>query len=294
MLVGKIYYNKLTNIYKNVAAMIIFVINLSTIALPVKAHEIFFTQEEKEYLGKAPILKAASIDGGAPLHYIDSKGEIKGIAIKVLDEIANIAGLVFECCLYESIEEVVRSQPDIYLGVTEEYVPPNIALSVPYLKSETVLFYNKSVDPKCLKNKTCAAIKGGTLPSGVNEELTIYFDNRVETIQAVNSGQADYGFGNAYSMAFYTLQNDYKNVITIPTGKEDRAYCMGVGKGNEVLLSIINKSIAAIDENRMDRLILDVASQIERKISISMIIDAYRQEIFGLSLLIMGFLSYWN
>lgn len=65
----------------------------------------------------------------------------------------------------------------------------------------------------------------------------------------------------------------YKNIITIPTGKEDRAYCMGIPEENKILLLIINKGIAIIDKSRMDTLILDVASQVERKITVPMIID---------------------
>lgn len=259
---------------------------------PVTAAQISFTQEEKDYLAKTRTLRAASIDGGAPLHYIDSKGEAKGIAVSVLDEISNLTDLTFDCHLHKSMEEVIESRPDVYLGVTKEYAPPNVILSVPYLESEAILFYRKSVDPKQLDDKTYAAIKGGTLPQGVKEERTIYFDNRADTIDAVESGKADYGFGNAYSMAYYSLQNDYKNVITIPTGKEDRSYCLGVSENNEILLSILDKSIEAICKTRMDTLILNVASQIERKLSFSMIIDTYGQHIFVFCLLIIGLLSY--
>ena len=285
--------DKLISIFnKRILIFIIITCIFTGFIMPVEAEEIYFTQEEKDYLAKGIVLKAASIEGGAPLHNRDSKYEIKGIAVNVLNEISYITGIVFEYYLYKSIDDALNSKPDIAFGMTKEYVPPGMALSKPYLESETILFYNKSIDPKQLENKRYAAIQSGTLPKGIKEEQTIYFNARKDTIDAVESGKADFGFGNAYSLAFYTLQNGYKNIITVPVGKEERAYCIGVQKGDETLLSIINKSIEAIDENRMDTLVLDIASQIERKITFPMIINAYGKEIFSLVFLMIVILIY--
>lgn len=262
-------------------------------AIPAKAEGISFTQEEQEYLEKETILKAASIDGVAPLHYRDSKGEIKGIAVNVLKEIADMTGITFEYHLYDSVDDVYNNEFDVFFGLSEQYTRLGIALSTPYLETETVLFYNKSIDATRLEGKRYATIKGGTLPAGVQEEQTIYFSDRETTIDAVESGKADYGYGNAYSVAYYMLQNGYKNIFTIPTGKENRLYCMGVSEEDEILLSILNKSIAAIEKSRMDTLILDVASQVDRKITLPIIIEAYGMQIFALIFLVMAVLTYF-
>lgn len=261
------------------------------IASPVEA-ELYLTQEEKDYIGKGTVLKVASLDGVAPLHYTDSKGEIKGIGIRVLDEISDMTGLIFEYKLYQSIEEALENHFDMYLGATHPYAPDDMILSQPYLKSATILYINSSLDSNQLEDKIYAAVKGGKLPKGVKEENTIYFNNREDTLNAVENGEADYGFGNAYSVAFYTLQNGYENIVTIPKEKEAREYCMGFSKENKILLSIINKSIEAIDENQMQTLILDVTSHIDRKITLSMIINVYGKEIFSLILLVIGILLF--
>lgn len=285
--------NKITGAFCKGAFMLIVATFLFVgFAMPARAEGIAFTQEEKEYLSEAKVLKAVSIDGAAPLHYRDSKGEIKGIAVNVLKEIANMTGITVEYYLYESISDALSSDFDIAFGLAKEYNQSGISLSMPYLDSETVLFYNKSVDATRLGDKVYAGIKGGTLPEGVLEEQTIYFNNRGAVIDAVDTGRADYGFGNAYSVAFYTLQNGYENIFTIPMGKEDRAYCMGIPEENKLLLSIINKSIAAIDPKRMGTLILDVASQVERKVTFSIVLDAYWKEIFALIAFVMLLLTY--
>ncbi|NLJ79576.1 MAG: GGDEF domain-containing protein [Firmicutes bacterium] len=244
-------------------------------SFPAEGKELVLSGEEKDYLAAGKVLRAASIEGGAPLHYRDSQGEIKGIAVNILREIGETAGFELEFSLYDSIPDVLASGPDLILGLTKQYPLPGIAASNSYLESETVLFYNRKIEPSRLAHKVYAGIKGGTLPEGVREEQSVYYGNREETINAVEAGRADFGLGNAYSLAFYTLQNGYKNIITIPTGAEERAYSMGVPEGNEILLSIINKGLAAIDKTRLDALVLEVASQIERKITPAMLLDEY-------------------
>lgn len=242
-----------------------------------------FNDEERAYLREAEIIKAVSIEGIAPHSYIDSNGNIKGIAISVLDEIANLSGLTFEYALYYTMEEALSSNADIYFNVSKAYLLPGYVLSEPYMESETILFYNSELDPTKLEGRRFAAINGVTLPNGIKEEDVIYFKNREETFLAVDKGVADYGYGNAYSLAFYTLQNGYKNLTTIPQGKEDRAYCIALKESDEILLSIINKSLDAIDDLHLQTLILDVASSVERKINFSLMMEEY-----GCIILIMG------
>lgn len=252
------------------------------IPLPVKAKSLNLTEEEQAYIDNTVILTAASVSGGAPHHYFNSKGEIEGIAISVLDEIAALTGLTIEYDLYDSVSEAYASGADIFFGVSKEYIQPGILLSKPYLKSEAILFYNSSLDPSQLGDKRYAAIAGGTIPEGIKEDNVLCFDNREDTFTAVETGLADYGYGNAYSLVFYTLQNGYKNIITIPQGKEDRAYCIGLPKGNKVLQSIINKSINAIDESRMQTIILKVTSQVKRKVAFPMVVETYWKQLSGI------------
>ena len=79
-----------------------------------------------------------------------------------------------------------------------------------HIESETILYINLLVDSSQLYEKVYAAVKGSDLPEGIKEENAIYFDTREESMEAVESGKADYGYGNAYSVSFYTLQNNFK------------------------------------------------------------------------------------
>lgn len=88
-----------------------------------------------------------------------------------------------------------------------------IAVSAIPVKAQPIFYINSSVDPHEPADKKYSAVKGTVLPEGMNKENVIFSKSREERMDAVNSGKANYGFGNAYSVAFCTLQNNYKTLV---------------------------------------------------------------------------------
>lgn len=264
----------------NIVTRIIFFIFITFVGSSSLNASISLTENEKAYIeSRAPII-AASIDGGAPLHFKNSKGEITGIAIKILDTIASISGLNFEYKLYDTIEEAYNSNADILFGLAPSYTRENIIVSKPYMKSKTILFMNSKVSPKNLDTKVFATLKGGTLPDNISKKNVFYCNNREEALDAVNKGKADYGYGNEYSIAYYMIKNGYENIITVPEAVEERVYFLGLFQEDEMLLSILNKSIDSIDDAKMSEIILNESSNIERVITLSMVFENYGIYIF--------------
>jgi len=278
--------------YNIVKKMITFCCIILIFSIVSVEAEVSLTLEEKAYIEKSPVIKAASVDGSAPLQFADERGEVQGISKRVLAEISEMTGLMFEYSLYDSVEEALKSDSDIVFGFPHHYTPDNVVLSNPFLKSETILYINKSMDSNYLDNKIYAAVKGSDLPEGIKEENTLFYNTREESMNAVEKGRADYGYGNAYSVAYYTLKNDYKNIVTIPKGKESREYCIGMLKNDKILLSIINKSISSIDADHMQNLILDVTSHIEREITYGMVLETYGRKIFAAIFIIISILLF--
>ena len=280
-------FNKKKNLIVFFSLLFFFLIGINSLATSLS-----LTQEEIEYIEEGKPIKASSIDGVAPLHYKNSKGEIIGIAVSILEEIQEMTGLIIEYKLYDSVEKVLQSDTDIIFGLTHNYAPEDMILSNPYLLSETIIFMNSSLDPNNLVDKRYASVKGGKLPEGIKEENTLYYNSREDTLKAVEDGEADYGHGNEYSLAFYTLQKNYKNIITIPKAKESREYAIGFTKDDPILLSIINKSIEAIDDGQMHQIILKMATQVERELTLSMIFHEYWKMIIGIFLVVIGLLLF--
>lgn len=246
------------------------------------------TEAESTYIKNSGIIKAVSLAGVAPLQYLNSRGEIRGISWRVLEEISGITGLTFEYQLYNTVEEGLRSDGDIYFTANKNYAPQDMILSIPFFNTQTILFMNSKLDAKNLEGEIYAGVKGGALPAGVREENRVEYDTREDCLDAVESGEAGYGYGNAYSVAYYTLQNNYKNIITIPRGKDTREYRIGMMKEDEILLAILNKAIDAIDEQTMQNLILDATSRIERKINFSVVMETYGLELVSAAALMIG------
>ncbi len=256
---------------------------------PAKA-QWALTQEEEAYIAGKKVLTAASLDGIAPIQYLNARGEIQGISIQVLQAISEQTGLEFEYRLYDSLDEVFECDADLIFGIPRHYTSEEFVLSTPYLTSETILYINSSLDADHLEDKTYAAVKGSALPEGVEEKHSIYFHTREQSLDAVESGQADYGYGNAYSVSFYKVKNNYRNIVTIPKSKEPREYGIGFIKPDDRLLSIINKAIDSINEKQMLNIILEETSHVERAITFSMMMSAYGEEIMLVALLVVGVL----
>lgn len=270
---------------------IILVILIVFPALPLVANaQITLTPQEQDYVNEVQVIKAGSLGGVAPLQYADANGRVKGFFKDFMEEISEMTGLVFDYRLYDSFEQLYSSDCDIVFGIPYNYAPENMVMSTPILKSETILFINDSVNPKELCNKKYAAIKGSKLPEGINEKDAIYYNTREDSLNAVEKGQADYGYGNAYSVAFYIVKNNYKNVIPVPDKKEDRVYCVGLLNADDIVLSIINKAISSVDQTHIETLIINATTQIDSKITFQMIIDAYGLPILGAALLIITIL----
>ncbi|MDD4689747.1 MAG: GGDEF domain-containing protein [Eubacteriales bacterium] len=280
-------------IWKLQQKIVIFVILVTAIvpSIPVKAQS-FLTKEEQEYIDSKKVIKAASIDGVAPLQYYDANGQAKGISINVLDFISQSTGLAITYQLYKNTDEAKASGADILFGVSSKTQSKDIPLSIPYLVTESILYTNSSVNPNELSNKRYAAIKGTNRPEGIKETSTIYIDTLENCLDAVDKGKADYGYGNAYSIAYYTLQNNYRNIITVPEKKDSREYCIGFLSNDEMLISIINKAILSIDQSHMMVLTLDAATDIERKITIPMVMDAYSYQIFAVLFIAIAILLF--
>ncbi len=255
---------------------------------------INLTEEERSYIASRSPVVAASVDGSGPIQYSDSQGRIRGISILVMDEIARRTGLVFDYRLYEELIQAKQAytdgSTDILFGVPDQYGDSSLKQSRPFLHSQTIFFANTSIKAKELSGKRFAATVSSPLPEGVSEGQAIYYQSREKAITAVDEGEADFGYGNAYSLAFYTLQNGYRNIYTIPQGKEERLYRIRFLQEDPLLVSIIDKAIASFSEMELQNLVLEATSQVERTITASMILDTYGQEISLISFIIITIL----
>lgn len=257
-------------------------LNSAFAAAPSSQPTLNLTIKEKEFISRSSPLQASALQGVAPLMYVDKEGDVQGIAKLVLDEIAAATGLRFEIQAFNSISEFAASVDigGILLAAEAAYKDnySDLLFSEPFLRTQTILFVHKSIDPLQLQGKRLALIRGGQIPEGVDKNHVFYAKSREDALTAVNNGDADYGYGNVHSITYYSLQNHYQDLLPIPLEHETREYCIGIkpGADGDILLSIINKAIAGIDAERIQTLVLMATMDVEQRLTLSMIMDAYK------------------
>jgi len=257
------------------------------ISLPLFGNPIRFTPHELEYIANAPPIKIAYFDRTAPLIYLDSRQEPQGIFKRVTDLVLERSGLKGEYHFYSDRHDIFTSDADVMIGVAPEYVPNHMGLSEPYLTVQTVLYFNKRVNPDQLAGKWFSAVEGVSLPAEIDPDYVRYYPSREESILAVENGKADFGYANIFSVAYYSLKEVLRNIVTIPQEQEVRLYSFGLLKDDKVLLSIIDKVIASIEENTLNNIIISEASKIERKVTLNMFFETYGKWFLLLSVLVV-------
>ncbi len=251
------------------------------------------TNEEIVYIQqREPVAAIIVRQGAAPLIYADEKGNAKGVFRKIVDLVSAKSGLVFKYRVHETATAAFSdSGGEVFVAISENYSTDELILSEPILITETILFANKNINLENLKNKKFAAVERGRLPENIESENVLYFPTREASLNAVEKGRADYGFGNVYSIAYYTALNNYKNIITIPKQIEIRKYSLALMNDDPLLLSVLNKAIGSIDDYQMQSIILEAAGDIEKKVTLSLIIDTYGEWITFVSLVVITILS---
>ncbi len=256
---------------------------------------LILTEAEKEYINENPVLTVVGYNRTAPIQYFDEKGKIQGISKNVMEEIAEMTGFITNYVQVDSDKDMYNvSSADIIIGLPTNYISylkPNISLSQPFLKTSIILFMRADMISNKLEDMNYGAVRGGKLPEGVKEENVVYFNTLEEIMDAVEKGTVDYGYGNAYSVSFYTIQNGYKNIVTVPNEKETIEYNMGFINEDKLLVSIINKSISSIDNNKMHNLILEANSKAERKVTLPIVFEAYRAQVSAISFSVIVFVT---
>lgn len=250
------------------------------LALPsVSALE--FTPEQQQFIAESPIINIIFIEGTAPISYLD-KGEPKGIAVEFYEEVARRTGLQFHYQFTDNvmdpIKQIEQYDIDIMGAIAPQYIMPefeNNPISNPYLKCKTVLYVNADNTSDSLDGKIFAAIKGGTLPSDVNPDHARYYETRELSMQAVNKGIADYGYGNEFSVAFYTIQYGLDNITIIPTEQETREYYAVFCNTNEQLVSVVNQAIDSIDKDTMQSIVLRGTACVQRNVTVTQVFHTF-------------------
>ena len=208
------------------------------------------TDSEKEYVKNHPEIEVAILGGKAPFQSKDSRGNIVGITIDLLDYIGELSGIKFKYNYTESYDEYLTMLEDhqnlIAGAVTTPYYESHnqFSLSKSFVNSNVEIIMTKGLDASEVIGKRLAIPKGTDFSNKYQGEI-VYYDTAHDCFNAVDKGLADYAYLASHVAIYYNSTFSFENVTMIPQSEgHNTKNCIAVRKDDDIsLMSIINKGI---------------------------------------------------
>ncbi|MFV0516758.1 MAG: diguanylate cyclase [Aminipila sp.] len=242
--------------------------------------QIPFTREELEYIKNAPVFRIACISNLDPISYINKEnGKVEGINKEILSLVSDISGLKFEYIplpdkeiLYE---DFIQNDIDLISGVENNAInnmTEGIKLSEPYFTSQKVIVGRKGEIFSENDNFKVAVPVG---EHRIEKMIKLYYPNvqivmsknLEECMQKVKSGKADVLIKNQYAVKQYMAKPQYESLAVVYGKSIPEQLCLSpVFYDNnqakkevledERLISIINKSIFRLEQNKLESIVI--------------------------------------
>lgn len=242
--------------------------------------------EELEYLDRADEIIIGCPVNNCPMLFQNEKtGQPEGITIDILDMIADKTGLTFR---YQALpsgsityEDLTRFRLDMVAGVESNefnHRSPGLVLTDPYLHAAKVFVCKKGTVIHPDSPMTIAVSSGSqTLEKIIRQQYplseVLFYTSTEDALSALLSGEADAVLQNQYTMERILRKPIYENLRIVATASIGDSHCLGylVPTGNDLqniissdtalLLSIINKGIAALDQSQVSFIIIKSTSE---------------------------------
>lgn len=245
----------------------------------IKSSGLMLSDEEAGFISSRQKLRVGIDIGRAPIQYVGSDGELRGLSKDILTYVSEKTGLAFEYVLVQNAEQLAslieQGEIDIAPGIVYNYDTArklNVALTRPFSSSQLIMVVNNRVDPGALHSKRLALAQDMQV-HGLSAQDVFWYPTLEDCIKAVNSGKADYTYGGGFSVQYYAKQY-YKNITLLPQPEYLQKLCIGISKpADERLLTILNKAILSIPENELQSMIYRNTTDFEKEITLSAFIN---------------------
>jgi len=220
---------------------------------------IQLTPTEKAWIDRHPAVTIAGPRSFPPFHYYE-KGKLEGLSADYTTLIADSLGLKLRILANLAWPQVLKRvrQGDIDLIVCiaktadrETYLD----FSIPYLMSPLIIVTRDNspfiTGIEDLHGKTLAMVPKTLVPEWLSRDKIdfspLYVQSPLKGLEAVSFSRADAAIENLAAANYLIHQNGLTNLkIAAPTPYDDYRLYMAVPKGNQELLTIVNKALAAI------------------------------------------------
>lgn len=213
---------------------------------------LVLTDEERAYVKSADPVRVGVLTDQPPYQY-EETGQLKGIAVDMLEAVSADTGLRFEYVPGASVDELdallAQGAIDMEAGMDRDYAVARehgMVLTQPYVSASYVLVANMSVGDGAITGKRLA-LPASSRYDGEFVGDVHRFASVGECLRAVMDGEADYTYVDEYVMQYFLNTPEFRNVRIAPQTYEPRSVCFGVGKENGgMLLGIVDKALGAL------------------------------------------------
>lgn len=243
---------------------------------------IELTEEELAYRDRVGEITIGCPIQNSPLLFENEKtGQLEGITIDVLNMISEATGLTFH---YQKLpsgnityEKLQQLKIDMVAGVESNETNKHasgIAMTEAYLHAEKVFVCKKGEVFQPDSNMVIAVDSGSqTLEKVIKQQYPmfqiVFCDSLEEALSALLSGKVDAVLQNQYTIERLLSKPVYEDLQIVAAASIGDSQCLAslvpigedkknlISKGDiPLLMSILNKGIASLDENRVSFLII--------------------------------------
>ena len=228
------------------------------------------TRQEAAYVASSGTITVGNLPNTFPFSSAGSDGSLTGISEDFTDWISSYTGLKFEkvalAASEKPIDAVKNGEVQMAAGVlstTQFRADSDILLSDTFDTSSVSIVKKKDedYDPSAVQTVAVKSSFQGVqdyLAANDPQFTVLQFDTDAECLDALLNGTADIVLQNEYVMNYLLRKPKYENLEMLPTKFMDEESCFAVSNtsDNTLLISVINKAIAAMPREEKDSIIL--------------------------------------
>ncbi len=230
-----------------------------------RQRKLHLNEEERAWLTEHPVLRTAIDINWAPVEFVDEQGEYRGITADYLKRLEELLGVRFEVATdlnrQQSMAAFKQGQFDIFTSVRRT---PQREAYMDFTDSYTgfpISIFTSSRIPYVGSMEKLEGLKVGVLEGYATQDLLsryhpnielVLVSNTVEGLEKLSDGEIDAYVGALLVTSYYIGQEGFTDIKVAGETPYYYEQSMGAHKGNPLLLSILNKALAAIAEEERD------------------------------------------
>ena len=279
---------------------------ISTIKIKKESSKkILYNLKEKKWLKENSTVKIAGDPFWPPYSFYNEEGKYSGIVPDLISEVFKDSNINLEYIKSKNWNETLTLMENRDIDVIDAISHSQkrskyLNFSSKYIGAEIVVISNKNHDVyvdslKSISKKKIATVKGYSIVDKIEVdypslEKLILIDNPLEGLKSLIKGEIDYFLLDIPSFEYYNKKHGLSNLkIVGPTGYTYK-YGFGIRKDSPELLSIINKLLSNVSENKKDEIYRSwVKLDYEEKIDYSLVWKVLAGAFF-----ILAGTIYWN